>query len=200
MRLRRLVGIVSIVLAGMTGTALAQTPTAEAEFTCEGDKSVHAAFYPERVDLRLSDGRTVELPQTISASGARYANADETLVFWNKGNTAFITEGTGGDETYSNCVTTTQADAAPAAPAPTVEAEFTCDGDKSVHAAFYPEKVDLRLSDGRTVELPQTISASGARYANADETLVFWNKGNTAFITEGTGGEETYSNCVTETR
>ena len=32
------------------------------------------------------------------------------------------------------------------------------------------------------------MSGSGARYANKDESFVFWNKGNTAFITEGAAG------------
>jgi len=43
-----------------------------------------------------------------------------------------------------------------------------------------------------------TISrtTSSRRYANKDESFVFWNKGDTAFITEGASGEETYSDCV----
>jgi membrane-bound inhibitor of C-type lysozyme len=105
MRVLRHLGTASIVLAGLAGSAVAQTPTAEAEFKCDDDKSIKAAFYPEKVDLRLSDGRAVDLPQTMSGSGARYANADETMVFWNKGNTAFITEGSDDKETYSGCVT-----------------------------------------------------------------------------------------------
>jgi len=40
----------------------------------------------------------------------------------------------------------------------------------------------------------QAISASGARYANTDESIVFWNKGDTAFIQEG--DVTTYENCV----
>jgi membrane-bound inhibitor of C-type lysozyme len=44
------------------------------------------------------------------------------------------------------------------------------------------------------------MSGSGARYANADETMVFWNKGNTAFITEGSDDKETYSGCITGTK
>ena len=108
MRLLRQVSFASIVLAGLTGSALAQTPTAEAEFTCNDDKSIKAAFYPEKVDLTLSDGRSVELPQTMSGSGARYADADEAMVFWNKGNTAFITEGGDDKQTYSDCVTETK--------------------------------------------------------------------------------------------
>jgi len=45
-----------------------------------------------RVDLSLPDGRKLSLAQVLSASGARYANADESIVFWNKGRTAFLQE------------------------------------------------------------------------------------------------------------
>jgi len=102
------IGIASILTSSLVGLALAQAPTAEAEFKCDDDKSVKATFYPEKVDLTLSDGRTIELPQTMSGSGARYANADETMVFWNKGNNAFITEGSDDKETFSGCVTETK--------------------------------------------------------------------------------------------
>ena len=89
---------------------------------------------------------------------------------------------------------------------------YTCDDGKSIHADFYEGShaarnpgepptpggsVSLTLSDGRALTLPQTISASGVRFANADDSFVFWNKGNTAFITEGTSSEPTYSNCAT---
>ncbi|MCX6736566.1 MAG: MliC family protein, partial [Candidatus Parcubacteria bacterium] len=62
---------------------------------------------------------------------------------------------------------------------------FVCTGDKTIGAQFRSSSVDLQLNDGRTMTLPQAISASGARYANADESFVFWNKGDTAFVTEG---------------
>lgn len=81
---------------------------------------------------------------------------------------------------------------------PIAEAVFKCDADKSIDATFYDEKVDLKLSDGRSMELPQVISGSGARYANADESFVFWNKGNTAFVTEGPDEKMTFENCVDE--
>jgi len=56
--------------------------------------------------------------------------------------------------------------------------------------------VDLKLSDGRALKLPQVISGSGARYANEDESFVFWNKGDTAFVTEGADGKMTFKDCV----
>lgn len=77
------------------------------------------------------------------------------------------------------------------------EVTFTCADDKSIEATFYPDKVDLKLSDGRSMSLPQTMSGSGIRYANADETFVFWSKGDTAFVTEGSDSQETYADCVT---
>lgn len=76
---------------------------------------------------------------------------------------------------------------------------FNCDGGKAINATFYitdDKFVDLELSDGSRRSVPRAISASGARYANADESFVLWNKGNTAFITEGTDSETTYANCV----
>jgi membrane-bound inhibitor of C-type lysozyme len=86
---------------------------------------------------------------------------------------------------------------------------YKCDNKKTIQASFYqgiaptpgPEEmpkpagsVKLTLSDGRELTLPQTLSGSGIRYANADESIVFWSKGDTAFITEN--NTETYSNCI----
>lgn len=91
-------------------------------------------------------------------------------------------------------------EAAKTAAAPkTINAKFTCDGGKSIDATFINAgsgSVRLALSDGRSMTLPQTRSGSGARYANKEETIVFWNKGNTAFIDEG--GTMTYNDCATK--
>ncbi len=81
-----------------------ETPVAQATFSCDASKTINATFYSDKVSLVLSDSRTLDVPQAISGSGARYANKDETFVFWNKGNTAFITEGTPAVQTFSNCV------------------------------------------------------------------------------------------------
>lgn len=76
-----------------------------------------------------------------------------------------------------------------------IKAVFACPGDKAIYAEFVADKVNLLLSDGRSLSIPRAISASGARYANADESFVFWNKGNGAFIEEK--GSVTYDGCVT---
>lgn len=75
-----------------------------------------------------------------------------------------------------------------------IEASFACANGTHIDARFIDEAVELTLSDGRSETLPRAISASGARYANADESLVFWNKGDTAFIQEGDA--TTYRDCV----
>ena len=94
---------------------------------------------------------------------------------------------------------------------PTTSAIFTCDKGKTISADFYdgptisPASPDmppipggsaaLSLSDGRTFTLKQTISADGARYANTDESFVFWNKGSGAIVLEQ-GKEARYTNCL----
>ncbi|OGG85737.1 hypothetical protein A2392_03025 [Candidatus Kaiserbacteria bacterium RIFOXYB1_FULL_46_14] len=55
--------------------------------------------------------------------------------------------------------------------------------------------VSLRLDDAPSLSLPQAISADGARYANADESLVFWSRGNGAMVLEN-GQQSTYQNCI----
>ena len=93
------------IAALLTLPALAETPVATATFKCQGGKSIEATFYASSVNLKLSDGKGLTVPQAMSASGARYANKDETFVFWNKGDTAFVTEGDDGKDTYSGCAT-----------------------------------------------------------------------------------------------
>jgi putative hemolysin len=87
----------------------------------------------------------------------------------------------------------------PTAATKQIRALFACDAGKKVSAIFIngpQSSVKLTLSDGRVLSLPQTMSGSGARYASADERVVFWNKGNTAFIEEN--GKTTYSGCATK--
>jgi len=78
----------------------------------------------------------------------------------------------------------------------TIKAVFACPENKAIYAEFTKNQVKLILSDGREMTLPQTISASGARYANTDETFIFWNKGDGAFIEENEF--TTYQDCITK--
>ena len=79
-----------------------------------------------------------------------------------------------------------------------VQARFRCEGGRTIDAVFSNgarSSVSLALSDGRSVSLPQAQSGSGARYASAGDRIVFWNKGDSAFIEED--GKATYLDCVT---
>jgi membrane-bound inhibitor of C-type lysozyme len=77
-----------------------------------------------------------------------------------------------------------------------IKATFNCKAGKTIVATFSANAVKLKLSDGRSLTVPQAVSGSGARYANTDESFVFWNKGDTAFITEGKAKKETFSSCT----
>jgi membrane-bound inhibitor of C-type lysozyme len=84
----------------------------------------------------------------------------------------------------------------PVTAAKTLSAFFVCMGGRSIRAVFNngsPPRVELTLSDGRYVVLPEAKSGSGARYANQEESFVFWNKGQTAFIVERR--KTTYAGC-----
>jgi len=89
------------------------------------------------------------------------------------------------------------------------ETYYNCNNGKQIKASYYkgaiiPAKpgepptpsgeVKLILGDGREMTLLQTISGSGIRYAANDESIIFWSKGESAFITENNA--ETYSNCT----
>jgi putative hemolysin len=97
--------------------------------------------------------------------------------------------------TTTTTTTTTTANSASSTPA-IVTATFNCAKGLSVVAKFdnANNAVDLAWSDGRNFTLPRTKAASGARYANAAETTVFWNKGNVAFLEED--GQITVADCV----
>ncbi len=97
---------------------------------CADSKTINAVYYADSVDLTLSDGRSFSLPQATSASGVRYANPDEAVVFWNKGTTATITEGGNpSNETFTRC-----GEGAPTAPQPQV---FT--NASSTFSVQYPD-------------------------------------------------------------
>jgi membrane-bound inhibitor of C-type lysozyme len=80
---------------------------AQVTYICNDGETIEATFYkgqPKpiepgkppvpsgRVKIVLSDGRNFDLPQTISADGSRYANSDESFVFWSKGDGALVRE------------------------------------------------------------------------------------------------------------
>lgn len=75
-----------------------------------------------------------------------------------------------------------------------VATTYSCDNGKTIQALFFDGKVELNLSDKRSMLLLQAISGSGVRYTNNDESFVFWGKGDTAFVMEK--NKKTFENCV----
>jgi membrane-bound inhibitor of C-type lysozyme len=62
----------------------------------------------------------------------------------------------------------------------------------TIKADYGASEVNLKLKDGRSMTLPQTISGSGIRYELGTATFV--SKGDNAFLTEN--DVVTYTNCV----
>lgn len=81
----------------------------------------------------------------------------------------------------------------------TVEAVFMTQGAVPESMPGLPPSsnalVSLSLDNAPSILLPQAISADGSRYASADESLVFWSKGNGAMVLQD-GKETTYQNCI----
>ena len=91
------------------------------------------------------------------------------------------------------------------------EVVYQCDNDKTITATYYegPDappsgpgvppvpigSVDVSLNGDPAVKLRQTISASGIRYANSNESLVFWSKGDEALIMRNNEMDLEYTNC-----
>lgn len=98
-------------------------------------------------------------------------------------------------------------------PAPIATAVYSCDKGATITAAYYEGpvaptpapgepptptgSVEVSFSGEASTTLAQTLSADGARYATADESLVFWNKGNEAIIMRNNSMDLSYTNCVT---
>ncbi|MDE2071568.1 MAG: MliC family protein [Patescibacteria group bacterium] len=112
--------------ANLIGASATTTEVARASYACDGGKTIDAIFYQNTrsaatstpqgmpipagsVHLGVSDGRTMTLPQTVSADGSRYSNGDpnvqggETFVFWSKGNGAMVLENN-TEQTYKGCI------------------------------------------------------------------------------------------------
>ncbi|HUX51233.1 MAG TPA: MliC family protein [Spirochaetia bacterium] len=71
---------------------------------------------------------------------------------------------------------------------------YACGATGTIDATFLQShELRLTFSDGSILTLRQTRAADGARYPNADESFVFWAKGNGAFIEKSgtTGGPAT---------
>ena len=91
-----------------TATSTAQTELNTVNYSCTTG-TIIAAYSQNAVDLTLSDGRSLTLPQVLSGSGIRYESTSTAtdIVFSSEGNNAFLTEN--GTTTYDNCLAGTTA-------------------------------------------------------------------------------------------
>jgi membrane-bound inhibitor of C-type lysozyme len=85
-RIACLAGVVVTIAAA--GPALAD---ATASYTCGDGTALTATFTsdPAAAKLVIAGGKTMTLPQVVSADGGRYA--DDTTEFWIRGNSARFT-------------------------------------------------------------------------------------------------------------
>ena len=166
-------------------------------YRAEGGKSfrVHYADDAEHVLLILNRER-YPLVRTVSASGERYANEDESIVYWSKGRSAFMEVDKDGSIVYwiEGISAFIEVDGEIVLRGRRKDSEtihydgepvvYRAEGGKSfrVHYADDAEHVLLILNREPPYPLERTISGSGARYANEDESIVYWNKGKSAFI------------------
>lgn len=97
-----------------------QAPIATAVYVCDSGKHVSAAYF-EGPEISVPPGEppvptgwivvsfdgaaSTTLRQTLSADGARFSNADESLVVWSKGDEVLVLHDSISDPEYANCVT-----------------------------------------------------------------------------------------------
>lgn len=74
--------------------------------------------------------------------------------------------------------------------------EYVCDeGREVVLTLSGPEYRNAKVNFGdSSASLTHVVSASGSRYTNGNESIVFWSQGNEAFIEQN--GKTTYENCI----
>lgn len=122
-------------------------------YFCSEDNSVITTIFGDNETLKLVMGDiSYTLSQTMSASGARYANFDESVVFWNKG-----VEGTveiNGETLYQNCILVEE-DNLPNEPVPTIVDESLVDIDWVWTETLYSDD---------SVVTPNTLGAFVARF------------------------------------
>ncbi len=78
-------------------------------YSCDAGTTITAGFSTSAVHVALSDGRSFDLPQVVSADGAQYTNGTVALI--TKGDQAFLQEN--GKTTYDNCIANSDGNAAP---------------------------------------------------------------------------------------
>ncbi len=181
--------------------------------------SVDATFGDSSVTFSEDDLGTMTLPQVISASGARYANADESIVLWNKGNDVVIYQK--GKAIFHGSTNTDQPEETPK---PKLPAGSTPPGNPSLIKGntFVWQKTVLNasatgsgssevvpnkpgvftlqfLADGRLVGKTDCNNIAGPYQIGSDGVMTFGPLSSTLMYCEGSQ-EEVYDNMISNVR
>jgi membrane-bound inhibitor of C-type lysozyme len=123
--MKKLVALLVVIVALAVGIFVLATrhntprPISTVTYACDNNMTITAAYYegpkqppvpagqmpqPTGSAVVSLDGEaSTTFKQTISADGARYANSDESLVFWSKGNQVLILRNNSTDLSFRNC-------------------------------------------------------------------------------------------------
>ncbi len=182
--------IAAIGVGSIIGSRIPQSPAGIASnvstYYCQ-EGAIVAVYSSSSVALSLSDGRQMTLPQTISASGARYAS--DTLVFWNEGDNAFITEGDA--TTYSNCISGIEK---------SIDVNTTSFTDTSKLFSFsFPNQFSLFGEAGYSQDWAEESTSSGLQLAEIYIPKTFMpqtNFGDAKFTIGVSGDPDAVSQCL----
>lgn len=166
--------IVALIVAmSMTGGAdESVTRTGEASYSCADGTTINVQFLADESAIVTLDGTPYELSQVQAASGARYANSDESFVFWEQGGEAVVL--VDGEVMYDAC-RTADAESEPYTTDPMmgytvsfdvpVGAEVSANtaGGSTAYRVLYagPQNEDPALTDGWTVTIQMLAKNAG---------------------------------------
>ena len=164
-----------------------QSPSNTATYMCDGNKKLVTEYYKGEevkqikdepptptgyIKLILENGAETILNQTISADGGRYANSDESFIFWDKGNGAMILENN-QEKNYTGCI---------------VIAKNSANQDLPQIYANSKNNFSIRLGEGYKIDetYTQKITASkissGIKFTIPEATASGTNLGNDTYI------------------
>lgn len=168
------------------------------EYVCDGDKKVSTSFYqgPEAprpepgeipvsndsVDVAFDNGSKMSLRHVVSASGARFANEDESFVFWTRGYDAFVMKNDEIDTEYENCTSFDPRNST-----------FTIDGEEVTLVNGEASKEAAPGSSARMVTKYLDNEAAGDLNADGKQDMAFW-------VTQETGGSGVFYYVVAALR
>jgi membrane-bound inhibitor of C-type lysozyme len=171
-------------------------------YICKGNKIIGAKFYLQTaeqpkvtitneppvptgsVDITLSDGRSMHLAQTISGSGVRYANTDESFIFWTKGSGVIVLEDN-EEKNYTDCEM--RKNALPTSSTTTKKFLFDTE-DFSIILPRYTTPPQLTRTDSYTVDLNHTYelvpgeSITGVKFTIPSELSTGTNLSKDTYI------------------